>query len=119
MSDEEIAFASHNRSRRREPLQGVSMKPIIAAVVVASFTLTVAQTAAATEALAKSNGCLNCHAVEGKKVGPAFKDIAAKHKKDAKAADELTAKLKSGKGHPAVKASDDDLKSIVAWILAM
>jgi cytochrome c len=57
--------------------------------------------------------------VEGKKVGPAFKDIAAKHKKDAKAAAELTAKLKSGKGHPAVKASDDDLKSIVAWILAM
>ena len=27
--------------------------------------------------------------------------------------------LKAGKGHPAVKASDDDIKSLVKWILAM
>jgi cytochrome c len=95
------------------------MKPIITAIVVATLTLPVAQTASATEALAKGAGCLNCHAVDTKKAGPAFKEIATKYKGDAKASETLTAKLKSGKGHPAVKASDDDLKSIVAWVLAM
>ena len=75
--------------------------------------------AIAQEALAKSSGCLNCHAIDTKKVGPAFKDIAAKFKGKADAEATLVAELKAGKTHPPQKASEDDLKGIVKWILAM
>jgi len=62
----------------------------------------------------KAKGCLNCHAVDQKKVGPSFKDIAAK-KPDAAAA---VAKLKDGKGHPKVAASDAELKAAVGYVLS-
>ena len=52
----------------------------------------------------KSKGCLNCHAVDTKKMGPSFKDIAAK--------------LKDGKGHPKVAASDADIKAAVGYVLS-
>ena len=73
----------------------------------------------AQEDLAKSAGCLNCHATDTKKVGPSFKDIAAKYKGKADAQATLVANLKNAKGHPAVKASDADLTGIVKWVLAM
>ncbi|HEU4352060.1 MAG TPA: c-type cytochrome [Burkholderiales bacterium] len=63
----------------------------------------------------KSKGCLNCHEADKKKVGPAFKDIAAKQKgKQA----ELVAKLKEGKGHPKIAASDAELNAAVQAVLA-
>jgi cytochrome c len=63
----------------------------------------------------KAKGCLNCHAVDAKKVGPSFKDIAAKHKGDEAA---LVAKLKDGKGHPKVNASDAELKTAIGYVLS-
>jgi cytochrome c len=65
----------------------------------------------------KARGCLNCHEADKKKVGPGFKDIAAKHKgnKDAQAA--LVAKIKEGKGHPKSAASEAELKAAVDHIL--
>jgi len=62
----------------------------------------------------KDKGCLKCHAADEKKVGPSFKDIAAK-KGDAK---ELAAKLKDGKGHPKVAASDAEIKAAVDYVLS-
>ena len=73
----------------------------------------------AQEALAKSAGCLNCHDVSAKKMGPSFKEISAKYKGKADAAATIETKLASGKGHPAVKSSADDNKALVKWILAM
>src|SRR3972149_3843637 len=68
--------------------------------------------------MAKAKGCLGCHAVAEKKIGPALKDVAAKYKgkKDAEAT--LTAKLKDGKGHMKVAASDAELKTLVQWSLS-
>jgi len=94
------------------------MKSILIATV-AAIGFASAQTAIAQEALAKSSGCLNCHAADTKKVGPSFKSIAEKYKGKADAEATLVANIKGGKGHPAVKASDDDLKSLVKWVLAM
>ena len=93
------------------------MKSILIAAV-AAMGFASAQTAIAQEALAKSSGCLNCHATDTKKVGPSFKSIAEKYKGKADAEATLVGKLKSGTGHPAVKASDDDLKSLVKWVLS-
>ncbi|KAF0103617.1 MAG: cytochrome c class I [bacterium] len=82
--------------------------------------------AAADEATAKTNGCLACHAVDKKMVGPSFKSIASKHKGEANAADKLAASVRAGgKGTwgqvpmpPQAKISDADLKKVLAWILA-
>jgi cytochrome c len=90
----------------------------IAMTVIASIGLTAANAANAQEALAKSSGCLNCHAVDSKKVGPAFKEVAAKYKGKGDAEATLVAKLTGGKEHPAVKASGDDVKALVKWVLS-
>ena len=93
------------------------MKLIVIAVI-AAFGMAAAGAANAQEALAKSSGCLNCHDISTKKMGPSFKDIAAKYKGKADAEATITANLAAAKGHPAVKAQGDDLKSLVKWVLA-
>ena len=55
--------------------------------------------------------CLGCHDMEKKKVGPSFKDAAAKNKGNKDAAGALVAKMKDGKGHPKVAGSDAELKA--------
>jgi len=94
------------------------MRAIVLTAVLAAG-LAAAGAASASEDLAKSSGCLTCHAVATKKMGPSFKDIAAKYKGKADAQATLVAELKSGKGHPAVKSSDADTATLVKWILAM
>ena len=62
------------------------MKTITLSLLVATGLLA-AGAAQADEALAKAKGCLACHTVDGKLVGPAYKDVAKKYagKKDAEA----------------------------------
>ena len=90
---------------------------ILAAFAVAGFSAV--GMASASEDLAKKAGCTVCHATAEKKVGPSFKDVAARNKGKAGAEAALVAKVKGGKQHPPVKASDDDVKKIVKWVLAM
>lgn len=66
----------------------------------------------------KEKGCLNCHEVDKKKVGPSFKDIAAKYKGNKGAEGSLTAKLKEGTGHPKAAASDAEIKAAVQHVLS-
>ena len=68
-------------------------------------------------ALAQKSGCMTCHAVDTKKVGPAFKDVAAKFKGKSDA--DVVAAIKASKPHAASKASDDDLKALGKWILSL
>jgi cytochrome c len=89
-----------------------------AIAVALTAGLACAGTAGAQEALAKSSGCLTCHDIGAKKIGPAFKDVAAKYKGKADAEAMLVAKLSAGKDHPEVKAKGDDVKSLVKWVLS-
>jgi cytochrome c len=66
----------------------------------------------------KAKGCMNCHDMDKKKVGPAYKEVAAKYKGDKGAEAQLVAKLKEGKSHPKVAASDAELKAAVRQVLA-
>jgi cytochrome c len=90
---------------------------LIAAAAAAALLSTTA--AVAQEDLAKSSGCLNCHAADTKKMGPSFKDIAAKYKGKADAEATLTKALTEGKGHPATKAKPEDVSKLVKWVLSM
>ena len=91
-------------------------------MIVVSFLaagLLVAGSAYASTELAKKSGCLNCHSVDTKKVGPAYKDVAAKYKGKAGAEATLVAEITDAKGHPKVKASPEDVKKLVHWVLSM
>jgi cytochrome c len=66
----------------------------------------------------KAKGCLNCHEMDKKKVGPAYKDVAAKYKGNKDAETMLVAKLKEGKGHMKISATDDELKAAIKQVLA-
>ncbi len=96
-------------------------KILIAAAAVAALAM--AGGAQASEAMAKDKGCLGCHAVDAKKMGPAFKEVAAKYKGKADAEATIIAELKSGKvggkTHPVPKASDDELKALTKWMLSL
>jgi len=93
------------------------MKSIVIAVIAVAG-IAASGMANAQEALAKSSGCMNCHDMTAKKMGPSFKDVAAKYKGKADAEPMIVANLAAAKGHPAVKASGDDLKSLVKWVLS-
>ena len=93
------------------------MKAILLSLAAAGLLVAGPTWAQGTDAL-KAAGCLGCHDLDKKKVGPSLKDIAAKYKSDSGAAASLAAKIKDGKGHPKSKASDDQLKAAVAQALA-
>lgn len=69
-------------------------------------------------AVLKAKGCIGCHDAQAKKVGPSFKDIAAKHKGNADAEQQLVAKLKEGKGHMKASATEAEIQAAVKQILA-
>ena len=94
------------------------MRLIVIAAVVA-VGMAAAGTASAQEALAKSSGCLTCHDIDTKKMGPAFKEIAAKNKGKADAEAKLVAKVSGAKDHPKVTASEGDVKGVVKWVLSL
>lgn len=83
--------------------------------------------AKAAEALAKNSGCLACHTVDKKLIGPGYKDIADKYRKDKGAEASLIKKVKAGgKGvwgdipmAPNAHVKDEDIKTIVHWILSL
>jgi cytochrome c len=68
-------------------------------------------------ALAQKSGCMTCHAVDAKKLGPSFKDIAAKFK--GKTDNEVVAASKGAKAHASSKVSDADLQALAKWILTL
>jgi cytochrome c len=81
----------------------------------------------AAEDLMKKDGCVACHAIDKKVVGPAYKDVAAKYKGDKTAEAKLIAKVKNGGSGvwgsvpmpPNNQVKDEDIKTLVAWILTL
>ena len=99
------------------------MKLFVTAAVAAA--LLSAAPAFASEDLIKAKGCVACHAVDKKLVGPAYKDVAAKYAGQNDAVATLAAKvIKGGSGvwgpvpMPPNKVTDAEAKQMVEWILA-
>ena len=87
----------------------------LVAILAASGWMLSQHATAQSGDILKDKGCLNCHDMDKKKVGPAFKDVAAKR---AGKSDEIVAKMKEGKGHPKVNAPEADIKAAVDKALA-
>jgi cytochrome c len=79
------------------------------------------------EMLISKSDCFACHKIQEKLVGPAYKDVANKYSNTKANIDYLIAKVKNGGSgvwgpvpmtpHPAL--SDDDLKSMIQYILSL
>ena len=107
------------------------MKFTIALIAAAAAALVTtgahAADAKAAEALAKTSGCLACHTTDKKLVGPSYKEIADRYRKDKGAEALLIKKVKEGgKGvwgdipmTPNAHVKDADIKTIVQWILSI
>jgi len=101
------------------------MKRIALALTAAGLLL--AGPALADEAMAKKNMCTNCHAVDKKLVGPAYKEVAKKYKGQADAPAKLAEKVKKGGSGiwgavpmpPNAAVPDGDVTTLVAWVLKM
>ena len=100
------------------------MKAIYVATMIA-VGLGVSGQVLADEALAKAKNCMSCHAVDKKLVGPSYKDVAAKYKGDAAAAEALATKIKAGgKGvwgqipMPPNNVTPDEAKKLATWVLS-
>jgi cytochrome c len=94
------------------------MKSILIAIAVGAGIASGAVLAQSGPDVLKAKGCLGCHDMDKKKVGPAFKDVAAKYKGDKSKAAQIATKIKDGKGHPKVAASDAELKAAVETVLS-
>ena len=97
----------------------------IGVAALAGLMISGAACAAGEVELATKSGCLACHAVDHKVIGPAYKDVAAKYKGDAGAAARLYAKVKAGGGGvwgqipmpPNSQVAEKDIKTLVDWVL--
>jgi cytochrome c len=88
--------------------------------------MTAAEQASAKE-LAQASGCLSCHSLTEKIVGPAYAKVAEKYQADADAVSTLTQSIQYGsKGKwgripmPAhASLSTDDIKTLATWVLTV
>jgi cytochrome c len=87
-----------------------------------------AQDANAARALLKKNDCFKCHALDKKKDGPSYKEVASKHKGEAGAADTLfkhmtTSPMVEVEGkkeeHKQIKGTDQEINNLIGWILSL
>lgn len=97
-------------------------------LVLTSVSVQAADEAAAM-ALVRKSKCLNCHTVESKKDGPAYREVAAKYRgkpdAEAKLIKHITVPNKvkidgREEPHQMAKSKDpEEIKNLVGWILSL
>lgn len=92
-------------------------KAVVIAMAALGMLAAASAQAQSGQDVLKAKGCLNCHDLDKKKVGPAYKDVAAKYKGNKDAQGTLVAKLKAGTAHPKVQATDAELDAAVKQVL--
>jgi cytochrome c len=113
--------------RTKKILSAVSAAVALAFAVNASAAVDVE----AAKALARQNGCFKCHSVDKEKDGPMYSKVAAKYRGKADAEQRLMTHITSGEkakfpdGHEEDhknikgKASPEEIKNLVDWILSL
>lgn len=85
-----------------------------------------AQGAIDAAALARERGCMTCHGLVRKAVGPGFAQIAERYRGDEVAASRLQGKIRNGAvgnwGRVIMprqpRVSDDEARALAAWVLS-
>jgi cytochrome c len=115
----------------------MNTRRVILSAIAATAVAVSAQAAAAMGkdeglALAQQSGCLACHSIEKKVVGPAWQDVAARYKGNGEARDKLIAKVKAGgKGNwtevtggvpmppYSPRVTDENISALVDFVLSL
>lgn len=82
------------------------------------------------EELMERSGCISCHRIDQKLIGPAFRDVAARYRNRADAADYLAGRIRGGSEegiwgdlpmppNPVDKISDENLSLVIEWLLSL
>lgn len=110
----EYIFAIYSESCMKRIVIGTAIGAAIAMFQPAAYAV---DAKLAHEEL-KEHGCLVCHEMDKKKVGPAYKEVAARFKD--KPVEELMASMKSKPVHkaPLQKTGDSSLKMMCEYIQA-
>jgi cytochrome c len=104
---------------------GRSLYRIAAALLPGLFALAAPAPAAAAEALAREHNCMNCHAIDRKKVGPGIKQVAQRYAEHKDAAPKLADKIVNGGAGawgavamPSNPVSKQEALQLAPWVLA-
>ena len=65
-------------------------------LAVSGVTTTPPETVSSTQELLNSNGCMGCHAIDKKVLGPSFRAIASKYKQETQAQSMLATSIQKG-----------------------
>lgn len=96
-------------------------------LAAASFAVLLTSSAAFANAdLVKSKNCVACHHVERKMIGPPYKAVAERYRKDETAAKLLSEKIVNGGGGnwgqvpmpPQPNVSPEEAEALAKWILS-
>jgi cytochrome c len=124
-----VPGACHQRSRLMRP---AFFRTLTAAALVAGLGIAVPAPAAvdpdAAQALAKKSECFKCHAIDKKKDGTPYREVAKKYRGKEEAEEKLIKHITTkplveidGKKeeHRSVKSSDTaQIRNLVQWILS-
>ncbi len=105
-----------DQNRTFGPVRGVKTGESAPAAPVASVELE----------LANKNGCMGCHGLNNKIVGPGYNEVQARYKDRVDAESYLLARVKSGgQGNwgsvpmpPNSHVNDEELKKLIKWVLS-
>jgi cytochrome c len=105
----------------------IVLKPLL---VMTALVAATGSQAWADEALARQAGCLNCHSVSETRVGPSYKNVAARYRNSPGAIDTLSDKVsEGGKGNWLQQTggvrmpphsnllSKEEIRTLIGWIL--
>jgi cytochrome c len=113
------------------PVRNQSLCSALFASLVFSFSSHAwAVDAEAAQTLARQNGCFKCHALDKKKDGPTYREVAAKYRGKAEAEKRLITHITSGEkakfpdgheeDHKIIKTKDPaQIKNLIDWILSL
>lgn len=100
------------------------MKPYALLSLLATGTLLAQGAWAEDPEVLFDKGCVACHAIDTKMVGPAYKDVAAKFAGQAGAEAELAQRINGSQGvwgpipMPPNAVSDDEAQTLAKWVLS-
>lgn len=101
---------------------------LLSAALLLPNTSAMALDEAGAEALMRKSGCFKCHAVDKKKDGPSYKELAGKWKGKPDLMEKLTTHITTSpkvkidgkeEDHEALKSKDPgDVKAVIDWIVS-
>jgi cytochrome c len=99
----------------------MKLKCLIAVAAAGLMTLATGAMAAAPDGaqVVKEKNCLMCHNMAGRKIGPGFKETAAKYHGKAGAQAQLVKEIQNAKPHPklSTQISTEELNAAVKYVL--